>query len=182
MKSKFLAPDQWDITDVDGGWGAAVNAGWRDLGWSVGASMITRRRDNDEGADASTFGVYGVVNPWRYWKRWPVTYQAEFDFGTWQRAGGTDAEHAAFYQEVDWVAFNGIVLLMAHDWADPDREVKDDEDHRVQAGMQITPYPGRHHRRPDPRADAGTRRLRRRPVHPAARLELGAVGSGAAVC
>jgi hypothetical protein len=142
MTSRARQPDQWDIFDLDDGSGAAVNAGWRDLIWSVGASAMFRTRDLDEGGDTSTFGVYGVFNPWRYSRALPITYQAEFDFGTWQRASGIETEHAAFYQEIDWVAFNGVILLLAHDWSDPDREVIDDGAHRVQLGGQVTPYPG----------------------------------------
>jgi hypothetical protein len=140
--SRARPPDQWDIFDVDDGSGAAVNAGWRDLSWSIGVSAMIRNRNLNEGGDATTFGAYGVYNPWRRSRKLPITYQAEFDFGTHQRASGNETEHAAFYQEVDWVAFNGVILLIAHDWADPDREVIDDDDHRVQFGVQVTPYPG----------------------------------------
>jgi hypothetical protein len=140
--SRARLPDQWDIFDVDGGNGAAVNAGWRDLSWSMGASALLRRRQLEDGGDTSTFGVYGVFNPWRYRRTLPITYQAEFDFGRYQRASGNETEHAAFYQEIDWAAINGVILLVAHDWSDPDREVVDDHEHRVQVGVQITPYPG----------------------------------------
>jgi hypothetical protein len=142
MASRARVPDAWDIFDLDDGWGAAVNAGWRDLSWSVGGSAMIRSRELNEGGDTSTFGVFGIVNPWRYSRSLPITYQVEYDYGTYQRASGNETEHAAFYQELNWVAYNGITFLLAHDWADPDREVRDDHDHRVQLGVQITPYPG----------------------------------------
>jgi len=43
---------------------------------------------------------------------------------------------------LDWLVYNGFNLLLAHDWGDPDREVRDDESHRVQFGFQFTPYVG----------------------------------------
>jgi hypothetical protein len=142
MASRARVPDAWDILDVDEGKGAAVNLGWRDLGWGLGVSGLWRRRPLEEGGDTDTYGVWGAFNPWFYRKSVPLTYQAELDFGTFQRASGIEADKMAFYQELDWLLWNGVNLLVAHDWADPDRDVVDDESHRLQFGGQITPYPG----------------------------------------
>jgi hypothetical protein len=46
---------------------------------------------------------------------------------------------AAFYH---WAAYNGIIQLLAHDWSDPNREIIDDEDNRLQWGMQLSPIAG----------------------------------------
>ena len=142
MTARNRVPSSWDITDVDDGWGSALNAGWRDLSWSAGVSAMLRRRDVDAGGDTSTYGVYGVVNPWRGNRDLPITYQFEFDFGSLQRSSGRRTHQSAFYQEIDWVAYNGVILLLAHDWSDPDREIVDDEDHRLQLGMQLSPITG----------------------------------------
>lgn len=142
MASRSRVPDAWDIFDVDGGWGMALNAGWRDLGWSLGGSGLWRRRPVDEGGDTSTYGVWGAFNPWRYWRSVPITWQGELDYGTFQRASGLESDKLAAYTELDWLAFNGINFLVAYDWADPDREVVDDESHRVQAGVQVHVFPG----------------------------------------
>ena len=91
---------------------------------------------------ASTFGAYGVFNPWAYWTRVPLTYQAEFDVGSYQRQSGSDANNAAFYEELSWLVTNGINLLVTHDWADPDFDVIDDGSNRFAFGVQIVPYPG----------------------------------------
>ena len=82
------------------------------------------------------------MNPWRYSRRLPLTYQAEYDFGSLQRTSGKKTNQAAFYQEVNWVAYNGVILLFAHDWADPDEEIIDDGDHRLQLGLQVSPIAG----------------------------------------
>jgi hypothetical protein len=142
MASRTRAPDAWDIFDVDEGWGAATTLGWRDMGWSAGGSGLWRRRPVVEGGDTSTFGLWGSFNPWYYWRGLPLTWQGEIDYGTFQRASGLESSKAVLYQELDWLAWNGINFLVAYDWADPDREVKDDESHRVQAGVQIVVIPG----------------------------------------
>jgi hypothetical protein len=139
MAARNRVPDPWNITDVDDGWGSAVNAGWRDLSWSVGISAMIRRRDVEEGGDTSTYGLYGVLNPWRRNRALPLIYQIEYDVGSFQRSSGQKTHQAAFYQEVNWVAYNGVNLLLAHDWSDPDDEIIDDEDHRLQLGMQLSP-------------------------------------------
>ncbi|MBQ35306.1 MAG: hypothetical protein CME04_02865 [Gemmatimonadaceae bacterium] len=142
MAARNRVAGAWDITDVDDGWGTAINAGWRDLSWSVGASAMLRRRDLEEGGDTSTYGLYGVWNPWRHNKGLPLTYQAEYDVGSFQRSSGRQTDQSAFYQEANWVAYNGMVVLLAHDWSDPDTEIIDDEDHRLQVGLQLSPIAG----------------------------------------
>jgi hypothetical protein len=142
MRSRDQVPDRFNIFDVDEGWGSAVNLGYRNLGWSVGGSALVRRRPLNEGGDTSTFGMYAAFNPWAYSRRFPLTYQLEVDFGTNKRASGSSANQRAFYQELDWLLANGINLLLSHDWADPDREVIDDDAHRLAAGVQITPLTG----------------------------------------
>jgi len=142
MKNKFEEPDPWDIFDVDDGWGTAFNAGWRDLGWSFGASALMRRRPLDQGGDSDTYAVYASLNPWYFWQNIPLTLQGEIDTGTSQRASGLDQKKLVMYGEVDWSAWNGVTLLTAYDWADPDRDVVDDESGRLQIGAQLTVYPG----------------------------------------
>jgi hypothetical protein len=142
MNSKSEVPDAWDIFDLDEGTGYAVNAGFRELGWSVGASLLARRRPLDEGGDTDTYGGYAVLNPWFYSRRLPITLQTEVDYGTRRRASGNEASNLVWYAEVDWLAANGLNFLFAYDWADPDRDVVDDHSARYQLGAQVTPYPG----------------------------------------
>jgi len=134
--------EAWNIFDTDDGWGVAVNAGWRDEGWTAAMSAMTRRRPLIEGGDADTYGFYGVFNAWYYWPHLPLTWQFEYDRGDYQTASGRLADHFAFYQEVDWLLYNGFNLVLAHDWGDPDLDIHDDESHRGQFGFQFTPYPG----------------------------------------
>ena len=142
MKSKVEVPDAWDIFDVDDGWGSALNLGWRDLGWSLGASTLFRRRPLDQGGDTDTYGLYGSLNPWYFSQGIPVTLQGEIDIGKNHRDSGLEAHQLVMYGEIDWVAWNGVNLLLAYDWTDPDRDVIDDETGRVQVGGQLTIIPG----------------------------------------
>ncbi len=135
-------PSPFDIFDVDDSYGTAVNIGYRDLGWSAGGSLLLQRRPVAEGGDTSTLGGYAVLNLWHYRRELPFTYQAEFDYGSLTRRSGLRTDQAVFYQEVAWLFANGVNLLLAHDWADPDRLVIDDESNRYQAGGQVTPVPG----------------------------------------
>ncbi len=139
MASRGRVPDSWNIADVDDGWGTAINAGWRDLSWSLGGSAMLRRRSVAEGGDTSTYGVYGVLNPWRNRSNLPLTYQFEYDRGSLQRSSGAQTDQVAFYHELNYVPYNGIIALLAHDWSDPDTQIIDDEAHRLQVGLQVTP-------------------------------------------
>lgn len=136
------APAAFDPFDVDDGSGVAINAAYRELAWSLGASTLARRRPLDEGGDATSYAFFGVVNLWRWRRDLPLTYQAEFDFGRKDRASGLEAAQAAFYHELDWLAANGVNVLVAQDWVDPDLDVIDDDAYRVSAGVQVTPIPG----------------------------------------
>jgi hypothetical protein len=142
LKSKFEEPDAWDIFDVDEGWGTALNLGWRDFGWSAGASVLVRKRPLDEGGNTATYALYGSFNPWYYALKIPITLQGEVDIGSFQRASGFEGDKLIWYAEADWLARNGLNFLVAYDWADPDREVIDDESGRIALGAQIVIYPG----------------------------------------
>jgi hypothetical protein len=103
---------------------------------------MVRRRPLEQGGDTDTYSVYAVLNPWFYSRRWPLTLQTELDYGTFQRDSGNEAKHLVWYGEVDWLVANGLNVLVAYDWADPDRDVIDDHSGRYQLGAQVTPYPG----------------------------------------
>lgn len=140
--SRFRDPEQFNPFDVDDGYGYAVSAGLRGEGWSVGASTLLRRRPVSEGGDATTVGGYAVFNPWFYHHGLPLTWQGEFDVGDRTRESGRSTRQIAMYQELSWRAANGLNVLLAQDWADPDREVKDDHTLRLSLGAQVTPLPG----------------------------------------
>jgi hypothetical protein len=140
--SKERVPAAFDLFDVDQGRGAALNFGYRETGWSLGGSLLAHRRPVIEGGDATSFAVYGTLNPWFYRRSLPLTYQAEYDYGRYERASGLETRRVGFWHELDWRAGNGVNVLFTQDWVDPDTEVRDDHAFRVGAGVQITPVPG----------------------------------------
>jgi hypothetical protein len=140
--SQGRVPSSFDIFDTDQGTGVALNLGYRETGWSLGGSALLHRRPVIEGGDATSYALYGSFNPWFYRRSLPLTYQAEYDYGRFQRASGLETKRAGFWHELDWRAGNGVDLLFSQDWVDPDTEVLDDHAFRVGAGIQITPLPG----------------------------------------
>lgn len=124
------------------GHGFAGNAGYRAEGWSLGASHLLRRRPRDRGGNEANYAVYGSLNPWKWWRSVPLTYSAEVDVGERDRAGPGSRQLVATYQELNWQAGNGVELLLEQDFADPDRDVIDDESWRVGGGIKVTPIPG----------------------------------------
>lgn len=118
------------------GWGAALSAGWRDLGWSLGASGMLRSRDLKDGGDTSTLGLVGSYNPWFYNDKVPLTLMGEYNVGYRQREGsGAEALYQAAYAELDWLPVNGLNLRLKYDFTDPDGEVGEDHIHRGGTGF-----------------------------------------------
>ena len=140
--SKERVPSSFDIFDTDAGSGVSVDLGYRETGWSLGGSALLHRRPVLEGGDATSYALYGSFNPWFHRRSLPLTYQAEYDYGGYQRESGLETKRAGFWHEVDWRAGNGVNVLITQDWVDPDTEVLDDHAFRMGAGVQITPIPG----------------------------------------
>jgi hypothetical protein len=133
-----LDPSFWGVD----GLGAALSAGWRDLGWSLGGSAMLRRRALEDGGDTDTLGLQGSFNPWFYSDSVPLTFMAEYDIGWRQRElSGKTAQHTAAYAELDWLPYNGLNLRLKYDFADPDAEVKEDHLHRVGFGFDLNIIP-----------------------------------------
>jgi len=140
--SRTEAPASWDVFDTPEGSGGALNLGWRAEGWSLGGSVLARRRPVEQGGDATSGAVFAVFNPWYYWRGLPITLQAEVDYGTLTRLSGRETHQLGFYQEISWLAGNGVNIVVAQDWIDPDTQVLDDHAWRLSGGVQFTPYPG----------------------------------------
>jgi hypothetical protein len=141
-QARDVPPAAFDILDADQGNGTAINAGFRELGFSIGASFMNRTRSPDNGGDAVVYGLQAAFNPWFYSRGLPFTYQVEIDRGRRESPGGRRSTGYALYHELDWQAANGLNVLVKHDWEDPDREVRNDASHRLELGAQLTPIPG----------------------------------------
>lgn len=125
------------------GWGAALQAGWRDLGWQLGASAMIRRRPLSLEGDTMEAAIHGAFNPWFYWKNVPLTWLAEVTVGQYQRPfSGNETQRIAMYHALAWTAWNGLILRARYDAFDPDFEVQDDHIHRPGMGLDWTIIPG----------------------------------------
>lgn len=129
--------------DLGDGWGAAVDAGWRDLEWQIGASAMIRRRPLAAGGDTTDLALHWGYNPWRRWSKLPLTYIGEVAGGALQRPfSGNGTHQLAWYHELGWLAANGLALRLRYDTWDPDFEVRDDVMHRPGAGIDVHLVPG----------------------------------------
>ncbi|MCB9546446.1 MAG: hypothetical protein H6706_11425 [Myxococcales bacterium] len=126
----------------DGG-GAVASAGIRELGWQVGASARVERRPLSSGGDGTDFSLQWAFNPWYYWQNLPLTYLGEVAWGRYQRRlSGNETGRLAWYHELAYTAFNGVVLRLRHDSWDPDTEVGEDQLARPGLGLDLTFIPG----------------------------------------
>ena len=141
-KAEGVAPEAWEPWDADDAWGVALNAGYRDLAWALGASVLHRGDYVDQARRLQAVGAYGVWNLWAVNRGLPLTYQVEVDRVARELPSGEDQIAHVFWQELTWSATNGLNLLLGHSWEDPDRDLGYDEFHRVHLGAQVTPYPG----------------------------------------
>ena len=118
------------------GWGAAVDAGWRDLAWQFGGSAMIRRRPLLDGGDTTDLAVHWAYNPWRHFDDVPLTYLGEVVLGFYQRPySGVETSRLAWYHQLAWHPFNGIVMRLRFDSLDPDGVVKDDQLYRPGLGL-----------------------------------------------
>ena len=125
------------------GWGAALTAGWRDLGWQAGASAIVRRRPLQAGGDDTTVALHWAYNPWFYWKSVPLTWLGEVTAGQGARPlSGTAFQQWAVYQQLAWTVTPGLIARLRYDLHDPDTALALDAIHRPGLGVDFTPVEG----------------------------------------
>ncbi len=128
---------------TDDGWGSALSFGWRDLGWSLGASGMIRRRPLEGGGNTTDVSVQWSYNPWRYVSWLPVTYMGEVAAGQYQRPfSGKDATQLAAFHQLSLSLMPGVTLHGRYDFWDPDRAVIEDEIHRPGAALEVVFVPG----------------------------------------
>lgn len=128
---------------TDDGWGSAVSAGWRDLGWSLGGSAMIRSRPLGGGGDTLDTSVQWSLNPWRWWKNVPVTYLGELAYGRLQRPfSGNETWQLAQFHQLSWTVHSGIIVHAGYDFWDPDQEVVEDEIHRPRVALELIFLPG----------------------------------------
>jgi hypothetical protein len=107
----LTAPD-----GTDGGWGGALHAGWRDLGWSLGAHATLKRRPLEARGDLDAIGVSWGWSPWFWWDAIPLSLLGELSVGRRPRdVDGTAVTFLALYQEAWWQLANGLSVRVKYD-------------------------------------------------------------------
>ena len=140
--SLFANDTSWlDGGEKDEGWGATVNGGWRDLGWTVtGHAMHKQRRGLGRG-NLSAVGVGWGLNPAYYWERIPATLTGEMSLGHRSWATGKSETYVASTAQLDWIVRNGINLQITGDHAIPALSSPVLRQ-RYGATLQVPPTPG----------------------------------------
>lgn len=137
------ATDSLNPFETRDGWGAVVSGGWRDLGWSLGASAMIRRRPLEGGGDTLDGSLQWSFNPWTYWSGLPLTWLGEVAVGMLQRPySGNGTSQVALMQTLAWTAAPGVLLEGHFDYWDPDDEVIEDELFRPGVSAELTLLPG----------------------------------------
>ncbi|MCB9765551.1 MAG: hypothetical protein H6739_37600 [Alphaproteobacteria bacterium] len=96
------------------GWGAAVNGGFRDLGWSLSGHAQLRDRDGKGKGDLLAAGVAWGFNPAYYLERVPMTLLGEVSMGR-RTVGGSSEAFAASWAEASWMVRNGVTAKARHE-------------------------------------------------------------------
>lgn len=129
--------------DVDAGWGASANLGWRDLGFSLAAHGLLKRRDLAARGDLDAVGVGWGINPFYWFDAVPLTYMGELTVGRHQRpvTGDTTAFFASYHEL--WITIlNGLSVRLKYDLGDRDLGAAGELEQRVSAALDVSPYPG----------------------------------------
>ncbi|MCA9541093.1 MAG: hypothetical protein KC620_19470, partial [Myxococcales bacterium] len=134
---------------VDGAYGTALAAGWRDLAWHAGGSLIYGHQ-GERDKDGLTIGGYDQI-AWSV--EWavnfdviagatdlPLTYIGQYVLNHRFPEAGRNTLGLAAMHQVDYLIARGLNALVRYDWADPDAELKFDSVHRVSAGFDWHPY------------------------------------------
>jgi hypothetical protein len=122
--------DAWPGDDQPPGNGAALTAGYRELGWHAGGSL--QALSLADGTSQLMAGPLWALN------FWPVTYLGELDF---RHDGDVDPNNGLYaYHEVVYEAVQGVDVQAKFDWKDPDLRFKDDHQNRYTLGLLLKPY------------------------------------------
>jgi len=122
----------------DEGTGFSANAGWRDLSWGAGTSAY---HSNSPDEVRTMVGGSWYFNPWRFWPRFPFTYMGEVDWIQLRNTGDSaPTQQVALFHELDWAPLNGVNLRFRYDFFDPDVDVRNDHEHRLNLQMDFHPF------------------------------------------
>ncbi len=132
---------QGSLGGEDTGWGSALNAGWRDLGWSLTGHGMIKQRGGAERGDLIAGGIGWGFNPAYYREDLPLTLVGEISAG--QRTTSTLGSWMvmAAMTEAWWTLRNGVSVRARLDAGSPDLGAGA-FDSRLSLGLEISPVTG----------------------------------------
>ncbi len=137
-----------DGQSFDPGWGGTFNAGYRDLGWSLGVQGMIRRRDvavagQQVQGDMTVGGILWGFNPFYYSNKIPITYIGELDIGSvFNPEVDRETATLAMMHELWITIVNGIFFRSKYDLGTRDLEFAGALEQRFSAGVEVVPIPG----------------------------------------
>ncbi len=143
--SVFNIADQWDTPyDHDLGYGGALSAGYRDLGWQAGASVIYGQRNAIEqipGWAQLAVSLQWAANLFVLADGLPLTYLGEYHM----LKTGVDNREAIYglsaFHELGWLVAQSLNMTVRYDWNDPQLEYRYNTRHRLNLGFEWYPVP-----------------------------------------
>lgn len=137
----FNAADDWDDpVEPDDGYGAALSAGWRDLVWHLGASLLYGSRDrDDQKLDQILGGVQWALSLQALgWA--PLIYLGEYDVDHVSHDEREAVTSLVAFHELDWILHESLVARLRYDWRDADVDFAFDSRHQGVLGLEWHPY------------------------------------------
>lgn len=131
------------VIDGSDGFGTALQAGWRDLGFQLAGSVLFETRDaGTEFMAGASWGVniHEAEHPWmKLFSLMPLIYLGELDYRRLAPTGEQEIDSLSAFHEIDIVLLEGLFGQVRYDWIDPNLRLRDDERHRLTLGVQVFP-------------------------------------------
>jgi len=141
--SVFNPANDWaDPFEVDDHFGTAVNVGYRDLLWQLGASFMFEDRSDAQEAWGSlqwSLNFHSATHNWKGLDLVPLIYLGEATY-RFMDEGAAETHSLALMNELDWWVMDGLNVEVRHDYLDPNLDVDDDQLHRLSVGVRYHVY------------------------------------------
>jgi hypothetical protein len=126
--------DAWPGDQQDGGYGAALTAGVRDLGWQFGGSAELLKV-TQAGLTNITTGTQVTAGPLWGFNLFPFTLFGEADFRAFNPSDKSDTVYQLFvFHELDYQPTRGLNLFTTYEWQDLDLQRSADHRQRFSLG------------------------------------------------
>ena len=143
--SVFNLADDWDAPyEHDLGYGGALSAGYRDLGWHTGASVIYGQRetsDDQMGWTQVGASLQWALNLFVLANGLPLTYLGEYHLLHTSPDDQAKRIGLSSFHELGWLLTRGFNVTTRYDWNDPDIEFRYNTQHRINIGFEWHPVP-----------------------------------------